>query len=141
MLQVKDIMTNDVFVLHMEQTLATVRSLMDSKQIRHVPIVDDNNCFIGLLTHRDLLACTISMLADIDREEQDELDSSISIGNVMKIDVATVNPETDLREAITVLLENKYSCLPVVSGDNKLVGIITEADFLKLTLALIKNTD
>ena len=140
MLQVKDIMTNDVFVSHTEETLTMVRSLMDSKQIRHVPIVDDDNCFVGLLTHRDLLAYTVSILAGIGREEQDELDSSIFIGNVMKTDVATVNPETDLRDAINVLLENKYSCLPVVSGD-KLVGIITESDFLKLTLALLKNTD
>ncbi len=140
MLQVKDIMTNDVFVLHVEETLAAVRSLMDSKQIRHVPIVNAYNRFVGLLTHRDLLACTVSMLADIDKEEQDDLDSSISIGNVMKTDVATVSPGTDLREAINILLENKYSCLPVVS-DDKLIGIITESDFLKLTLALLKNTD
>ncbi|MCP4349609.1 MAG: CBS domain-containing protein [Desulfobacterales bacterium] len=140
MLQVKDIMTNDVFALHAEQTLAMVRSLMDSKHIRHVPIVDTDNGFIGLLTQRDLLACTVSMLADIGKEEQDSLDSSISIGNVMRTEVATVNPDTDLREAINVLLENKYSCLPVLSND-KLVGIITEADFLKLTLALLRNTD
>ncbi len=140
MLQVKDIMTNDVFALHAEQTLAMVRSLMDSKHIRHVPIVDTDNGFVGLLTHRDLLACTVSMLADIGKEEQDNLDSSISIGNVMRTKVATVSPDTDLREAINVLLENKYSCLPVLS-DAKLVGIITEADFLKLTLALLRNTD
>ncbi|MCP4106551.1 MAG: CBS domain-containing protein [Desulfobacteraceae bacterium] len=140
MLQVKDIMTNDVFALHAEQTLAMVRSLMDSKHIRHVPIVDTDNGFVGLLTHRDLLACTVSMLADIGKEEQDNLDSSISIGNVMRTKVATVNPDTDLREAINVLLENKYSCLPVLSNE-KLVGIITEADFLKLTLALLRNTD
>lgn len=139
MIQVKDIMTTDVFALHAEQTLALVRSLMKSRHIRHIPIVSSENQFVGLLTHRDLLSCTISMLADIDEDEQDELDRSIPIRNVMKTDVITVSPDTDLKAAINVLLKNKYSCLPVVSSE-KLVGIITESDFLKLTLALLNNS-
>ena len=57
---------------------------------------------------------------------------------VMKTDVVTASPESDLRTAIAVLLENKYGCLPVVSG-KKLVGIVTEADFLKLTHELLKD--
>jgi CBS domain-containing membrane protein len=140
MLKVKDIMTTDVFILQAEDTLELARSLMKIKYIRHVPIVNSNGQFVGLLTHSDLLSLTISLLADIDEKEQDDLDRQIPIVEVMKTDVVTASPELDLCTAISFLLENKYGCLPVVS-DKKLVGIVTEADFIKLTYSLLKNAN
>ena len=140
MLKVKDIMTTEVFVLHATQTLELVRSLMRIKHVRHVPIVDPDNTFVGLMTHRDLLKQTISHLADVDEEEQQYLDRHIHIVNIMKTDVLTADPEMDICSAISLLLEHKYGCLPVVS-DSKLVGIVTEADFLGLTLELLRQTD
>jgi len=140
MLKVKDIMTSEVFVLHATQTLELVRSLMRIKHVRHVPIVDHDNSFVGLITHRDLLAQTISHLAEVEEDEQEYLDRHIHIMNIMKTDILTVDPEMDVCSAITLLLDNKYGCLPVVS-DGKLVGITTEADFLKLTLDLLRQTE
>ncbi|KPK28359.1 MAG: hypothetical protein AMJ61_02715 [Desulfobacterales bacterium SG8_35_2] len=140
MLKVKDIMTTEVFVLHATQTLELVRSLMRIKHVRHVPIVDAENAFVGLMTHRDLLAQTISHLAEIDEEEQEYLDRHIHIVNIMKTDVVTAEPEMDVCTAIALLLDHKYGCLPVVS-DDKLVGIVTEADFLNLTLELLRKSD
>ena len=140
MLKVKDIMTSEVFVLHATQTLELVRSLMRIKHVRHVPIVDQDNTFVGLITHRDLLAQTISHLAEVDEDEQEYLDRHIHIMNIMKTDVLSVDPEIDVCAAITLLLDNKYGCLPVVSG-GKLVGIVTEADFLNLTLELLRKSD
>ena len=140
MLTVKDIMTSEVFVLHSTQTLELVRSLMRIKHVRHVPIVEKDNTFVGLMTHRDLLAQTISHLADVDEKEQEYLDRHIHIMNIMKTDVVTADPEMDVCSAITILLENKYGCLPVVS-EGKLVGIVTEADFLNLTLGLLQKSE
>lgn len=140
MLKVKDIMTTEVFVLHATQTLELVRSLMRIKHVRHVPIVDEDNTFVGLMTHRDLLAQTISHLADVDEEEQEYLDRHIHIMNIMKTDVLTADPDTDVCTAINMLLENKYGCLPIVS-EGRLVGIVTEADFLNLTLGLLRKSE
>ena len=139
MLKVKDIMTSEVFVLNSSQTLELARSLMRIKHVRHVPIVDTDNTFVGLLTHRDLLAQTISHLAEIDEEEQEYLDRHIHIMNIMKTDVLSVGPDMDVCTAIKNLLKNKYGCLPVVEN-GKLVGIVTEADFLNLTLSLLQKS-
>ena len=140
MLKIKDIMTSEVFVLHAAQTLELLRSLMRIKHVRHVPIVEPDNTFVGLMTHRDLLAQTISHLAEVDDEEQEYLDRHIHIMNIMKTDVTTVDPEMNVCNAITMLLEHKYGCLPVVT-DGKLVGIVTEADFMKLTLNLLRKSE
>lgn len=139
MITIKDIMTSEVFVLRATQTLDLARSLMKIKHVRHIPIVDhDDQSFVGLLTHRDLLAYTISLVADPDEDEQKEMDKYIHICNVMKTNVVTVDPDMELGLAISILLKNKYGCLPVVN-DGKLVGIVTEADFLKLTLKLLST--
>lgn len=140
MFQVKNIMTKDVFTLNQLESLSAAKDLMDLARIRHIPIVDDQGKFVGLLTHRDILAATISELAGIDRETQDEIESGIPIQEIMQTDVVTVGAELSLKEAARLLLEEKYGCLPVVC-EEKLCGIITEADFLRLTIDLMEAVE
>jgi len=136
MMYVNDLMTSNVFTLKPTDTLRDVRMLMNLAKIRHIPVTDSENIFLGLVTHRDLLAFTISKLADIDLEEQHSLEVSITIGDIMQTEVATTAPTMTLRETADVLYRNKYGCLPVLEN-GILVGIITEADFLRLAIALL----
>ncbi len=140
MLKVKDIMTSPVFSLKETDSLHNARSLMDLRRIRHIPVVTLDNEFTGLVTHRDILSATISRLAELDPETQKEIDSGIPIREIMRVDIATVTEETSLKTAAEILLNHKYGCLPVV-GDNALVGIVTEADFLRLTISLMDGLD
>jgi CBS domain-containing membrane protein len=55
----------------------------------------------------------------------------------MTRDVQTVRAETPLGNAAQLMLRGKVGCLPVIDADNKLVGILTEADFVKLSAALL----
>lgn len=139
MLLIKDIMTREVYTLNTTQSLDLVRSLMKIKHIRHIPIVNADHQFVGLLTHRDLLAHTVSRLADLDYEEQNALDQNIPLGEVMTTDIITVSPNLDLPTALDLMLEHKIGCLPVVTEDDKLVGIVTEADFLLLSKKLLNS--
>lgn len=136
MFQVKDIMTRDVFTLNELDSLSAAKDLMSLARIRHIPIVDDGGHFVGLLTHRDILAATISELAGIDRTTQEEIEAGIPIHEIMQTDVVTVGMEISLKDAARMLLEEKYGCLPVIC-DGTLCGIITEADFLRLTIDLM----
>jgi CBS domain-containing protein len=54
----------------------------------------------------------------------------------MTRDVQTVRAETPLGDAARLMLRGKVGCLPVIDAENKLVGILTEADFVKLSAAL-----
>ncbi|MFN2268560.1 MAG: CBS domain-containing protein [Desulfonatronovibrio sp.] len=136
MLKVKDIMTSDIFTLKQTDNLALARSVMNLARIRHIPIVSSDNHFIGLLTHRDILAATVSKLADVDSQTQEEIDLGIPVMEIMNLNVKSVSSEDSLRDAASLLLEHKFGCLPVVDNDI-LVGIITEADFLSLTISLL----
>ena len=137
---VQEVMTAPVFSLRETDTLQNARELMALQRIRHVPIVGANEMFIGLITHRDLLSATISHLAEIDPETQREIDSGIPIKEIMRTDLRTVETGTHLKDAAKLLLNHKYGCLPVVD-QGRLVGIVTEADFLKLTISLLEALD
>ena len=98
MIYVSDLMTSRVFTLRRTDTLQDVRSLMQLAKIRHIPVTEDGDRFVGLLTHRDLLGYAVSHLAEINREEQEEIESSILVGDIMQTDVRTVAPDTLLRK-------------------------------------------
>jgi CBS domain-containing membrane protein len=87
-----------------------------------------------------VLANTISHLANIDPATQDEIDAGIPLQEIMRTDVCVISPEQTVREAAHILYNHKYGCLPVVE-DGKLVGIVTEADFLQLTIQLLDAMD
>ncbi|WP_319466549.1 CBS domain-containing protein [uncultured Pseudodesulfovibrio sp.] len=140
MMKVKDLMTSPVFSLKENDSLHNARSLMDLQRIRHIPIVTVDNVFSGLVTHRDILGATISRLAELDPETQKEIDSGIPIHEIMRTDITSVEDEMSLKDAAQILLNHKYGCLPVVH-DGELAGILTEADFLRLTITLMDALD
>jgi CBS domain-containing membrane protein len=140
MLTVRDIMTDKLIALTDADTLYAAKKIMDMARIRHIPVVDAGGDFIGLVTHRDLLAATVSRLADIDDATQDDIYSGIPIREVMRGDVRHTAPENSLRDAAQLLLTHKYGCLPVLE-DKKLVGILTESDFIRLSIVLMDALD
>lgn len=140
MLHVQDLMSTNLFTLKKSDSLMAAKSLMELARIRHIPVVEKDNVFVGILTHRDILSSTLSKLADVEKDVQDEIEASIPVSEIMRDDVIAIDPKTKLRDAAELLLNHKYGCLPVVEKD-KLVGIITEADFLRMTIQLMDALD
>ncbi len=138
--KVRDTMSKHLVTLRENNTVSQARQIMGEQQIRHIPIINDSGDFVGLLTQRDVLAATVSILAEVDQQTIDEMEASIPIRELMTTAVTVVHEDTDLREAATNLLELKLGCLPVLSN-GRLVGILTEADFIKLTITLLDQID
>ena len=135
-IQVREIMSTDLVTLTEDETLAHAQGCMARGRIRHLPVVRDGK-LVGLLTHRDLLAASFSIFAEVDRGEQRRIFGTVPVVEAMHRDVVTVAPDLPVREAARILLKNKYGCLPVVGPAGELVGILTEADFLHLTVRLL----
>jgi CBS domain-containing protein len=139
MITVKDLMCTDVQTLKPTDSIHEARQLMLEQHVRHVPIVE-NGKFVGLLTKHDILAVSVSSLAEIDSAQQDELDSAIPISEVMMTDVIIADADASLLEAANVMLTQQHGCLPVVRNE-KLLGILTEADFVRLAIYLMERLD
>ncbi len=140
MLSVQNYMTDSVYTIKPTDSLHNVKQLMEGAQIRHAPVVNSDGRFCGLVTHRDLLNHTISQLADIDEQTKTEINQAILVKDIMQTDIVCAAPELSIAEAGNLLLKLKYGCLPVVVGDI-LVGILTEADFIKIALSLLPKEE
>lgn len=125
--KVGQFMTTDLFTVHENDIVDLVTNLMDWKHLRRIPVEDDDHALVGLVTHRDL----IRHLARLGRKGDDQDDIAAPVSTIMKRDIITVTPDTSSFEAFKLLQEHNIGCLPVVD-DGRLVGIITEYDFMRI---------
>ena len=84
-----------------------------------------------LVSQRDLFRGALARALGYGRHAQRKVLDSLSVKEVMTSDVITTSPDTPLVEAARVLAERKMGCLPVVE-DGRLVGILTEGDFVAM---------
>jgi len=120
-----------------EDTLLEADRIMRLARIRHLPIVR-KGALVGLLSHRDVLAASISKLQECDPADRLNHLRGIKIEEVMSRDLATATEETTLGVAAQRMLRLKIGCLPVVRGGPSgpsLVGILTESDLLRAAYA------
>ena len=129
-LRVRDLMTDVVYSLMPQDDLFAAQSLMDEHNVRHLPVVDNERDLVGLLTMRDLLGARSPREDDLPLEMREAMLHGMRVAEVMTAEVATTEPDSDLREAARMMLDNKFGCLPVLQG-RRLAGILTEADFVR----------
>ncbi len=130
-MRVKDLMSDKVLAALPGDSVEVLFNLMEDHRIRHVPVVDEDGDLVGLVTHRDLLRGAVVEQPDLPRYVERAVRQRLRVRDLMVAEPLSVGPDTDLREAAQVLLDNKFGCLPVVEG-SRLVGILTEADFVRL---------
>lgn len=111
---VEELMTTAVISLHAGDTAGNAREQMSLARIRHIPVVDDHERVIGIVSSRDLLRSRPAR----------------PIRELMTHPVITVRADTPGHRAAALLREKKFGSLPVVGEDEQLVGIVTESDFL-----------
>ncbi|MBW2460213.1 MAG: CBS domain-containing protein [Deltaproteobacteria bacterium] len=127
--QVKNLMTSDVVTLSHSQSVPLAEAVMKLKRVRHLPVVSPEGALVGLVTHRDLLRAKLSNLTGLTEDERTDHELRIPVSSIMRTDVWTIGPNTVATKAANMLRDHSYGCLPVVEG-GKLVGILTEADFV-----------
>lgn len=130
-LLVRDLMTENVVAVRPGDTLATLRNLMTERDVRHMPVVNGDGELVGLVSERDLLRHSLIQQSDVPDFVEDTILERLKVRELMNTVVESADPDRDIRDAAQVMLENKYGCLPVVEGE-RLVGILTEADFVRL---------
>ncbi|MDH4126423.1 MAG: CBS domain-containing protein [Gammaproteobacteria bacterium] len=137
MFSIESIMSTELITIRPRDSLAKARALMQKHRIHHLPVVDGAGALVGLLTISDLLAATDSVL----RDDKDRIDANeICINDVMVTDLATIDEQTDLRQAALFLEKHRIGCLPVVSK-GVLKGIVTDTDFVAVAINLLEQLD
>lgn len=136
MFDIAEIMTREPYTLGADGNLQDARKLMAEHHIRHVPIVDAKGGLIGLVSQRDILAAEPPW-ASSPISASVPAQPTVTLGSIMTTPVDTVAETASLRGAALHLQKNKLGCLPVVTAD-KLVGIITDSDFVAVAINLME---
>lgn len=129
---VADLMSKELVTLRRDESLNMAEQVMRLARVRHLPVVEGER-LVGLVTHRDLLRAQVSVLAELSRAERREIHTAIRVADIMVADVRTIAPGAPAVEAARQMRDQIVGCLPVVD-EERLVGILTEADFLDLAI-------
>ncbi|WP_299015714.1 CBS domain-containing protein [uncultured Photobacterium sp.] len=136
MFTVADMMTPHPHALTSTHTLADAKKLMEDKAVHHVPVTDKDNHLVGLVSQRDILSAQESSLEQIHKSSFiSALD--IPLDKCMHRSLFSVEPQAGLKEAALYMQKHKIGCLPVLHNA-KLVGIITDSDFVSIAINLLE---
>ena len=135
---VADLMTTDVVTVHADQDVVFATGAMKLRRIRHLPVLRGKR-LVGLISHRDLLRAQARFIASVGVDTKTTI-SEVLAKDIMSTDVETVSPDLPADEAALILVDHKIGCLPVVF-DGTLVGIVTEADFLRWAVGVLASAN
>ena len=134
---VKDQMTTPAITLTPDTPFQEAVKLMRERQIRRIPIVDEQGKLVGIVSERDLLHAEPSPATSLSIWEMNYLLWKLKVGDLMSKKVITVTPQTALQDAASLLIKHRIGGLPVVDSQQRVIGVITETDIFKAFVALL----
>lgn len=122
--RVDQIMSTDIYSVQEDDSVYFTANLMNWKRLRYIPVEDDRGRLKGLLTARALL--------DYYSTHLNPGAQPVCIKEIMIKNPITVSPETSSIDALALMRNSGVGCLPVTK-DDKLVGMLTEHNFMNLS--------
>ena len=128
---VEEFMTTDIFTVHEDDIPELVADIMNWQEVKNIPVEDIKGQLTGLISYKILLNY-YSKKSKVKKSED------VTVKDLMIADPMVVNPEATVVDALRIMKRNKVDCLPVVKN-KKLVGVITEGNFLHITSTILNN--
>lgn len=113
-----ELTVKEVITISPDETAEEAKAIMDMEEISGLPVVDDNDVVVGIISRRDIKPLRGKYLHN-------------KVSEVMTSDVVTISEGTETEKALDIAYENKVERLPVVSEKDEIVGIVTMKDILK----------
>jgi CBS-domain-containing membrane protein len=127
--RVSDLMTPKPITVPPETPIVEAFEHMNERRIRHIPVVDAEGELLGVVSQRDLVG-HLGAGVHPTREQWDDA----TVADVMVDTVDTVTVDCCAAEVARHMLRTKRGSLPVVDEKRRVVGIVTEADFVRLAM-------
>jgi CBS domain-containing protein len=128
---VEHCMDTDLFTVAETEPVELVANLMVWNNIRHVMVEDADHRLVGMVSQRALIKL-------VGAYHPEGSEGPLPVSAIMKRDPVTVTPETSTVEAIDLMRNNGWSCLPVIK-DGRLVGVVTENQLMTIAGRLLEQ--
>jgi acetoin utilization protein AcuB len=132
MMFVSKSMTHKVIAVRPETSIIDARDLMLKHRIRHLPVVEDDDSLVGIITDRDvrsILPAAFYAKSDTHMEVGDF--SSLKVAEAMTRNPRTVSPEDTIEDVLLQIQALRVGALPVVDRQGRLQGLISVRDLLR----------
>lgn len=147
-MKVSDIMTKEVMAVKRHTPVNEVAKLMGAHDISGVPVVDDENHVVGIITELDLIVRNTRLemprfieVLDWGRiplerpsHAQERLRHMLGTEavDIMTDKVVTIGPEAAVEDVAELMVKRRVNPVPVVDADGKLIGIVSRADLVDM---------
>lgn len=130
-LKVRDVMTREVHTVERNDQIGLADRRMAEHRIRHLPVLDESGEVCAVVSQRDLFRGALLRTLGFGSRAEETLMKQVVVKEAISGELVTIGPDAPLAEAAKLMFEKKIGCLPVID-DRKLIGILTEADFVRL---------
>lgn len=131
--KVMEVMTYHPITVKPDTLLSHVKLLFDKEPIHHIPVIDDSGCLVGVLSKSDLLLVLdwgTKFNLKSSQIINETLLNSNTASEISTTNIMSVKPDDTLQTCYELFRENYFRCLPVIDGENRLLGIITPFDLM-----------
>jgi CBS-domain-containing membrane protein len=131
-LRADEVMTSPPIMIAAEQPLTEAVALMLEKEVKRVPVVDENGYLTGMLSRSDIFRTVMRESPDWKtfRAQKIEVAHLKHVSDILRRDTLSVSPQTSLEEVIRVIDSNDIQRMAVVDAQGKLLGLISDRDLL-----------
>ena len=119
----KDVMITNIYTITPKKRIALARLRMLRHSVGALPVVDDENNLLGIITLRDI-------------DLAGETTSELLVEDLMSIDLKTGNENTKISEIAGIMLQTGIQRVPIIDKNNKLIGLITQTVVIKAAMDL-----
>ena len=133
MLTVRQIMTEKIVTVEMDDKLLIVKEIFDNLKFHHL-LVTENELLFGVLSDRDLLKALSPNLGLLSETAKDKETLNKRVHQIMTRKPITLRPEAPITDAASLFITRSISCLPIVDEGFKPVGIVSWRDVMKALL-------
>ncbi len=153
-MKVSDIMTQEVLSVKRDTSVNEVAQVMGAKDISGVPVVDDENHVVGIITELDLIVRNTRLemprfieVMDWGRiplqrpgHAKEKLRHMLGTkaADIMTEEVVTIGPDAPVEDLAELMVKRRVNPVPVVDAEGQLIGIISRADIVDMMAAQIE---
>ena len=129
-MKIDAIMSTRLVSVQLDDTLETIKDIFESAHIHHVLVLGESELY-GIISDRDLLRALSPYIGSNVETPRDTATLHKRAHQIMTRKPRTLGPDADVADAVTLLLQNDFSCIPVVDGQRTPLGIVTWRDLLR----------
>jgi CBS domain-containing protein len=138
-IQLKEIMHTPPIILHQDDKFHMVEKTLRENKIKHLPVVDDDNKLVGIITLSDLYRTCAPRRNHEDGTffySQEQLDAYI-LSHIMTKNPQSFREDDTLYTGMLAMTKGGYGCLLIVNAYNELKGVVTQTDVVRVVTQIV----